>query len=96
MGFQTNEYESSCVGEEPNDDAQVDTDNETVLKCNVTEEVVQLSSEKDENETGNNFEIIGTKIEAKPVEETTPLGSKFGESGERIRSARIKSARSAR
>ena len=52
--------------------------------------------EKDENETGNNFEIIGTKIEAKPVEETTPLGSKFGESGERIRSARIKSARSAR
>ena len=38
------------------------------------------------------FEVVGTKLEAAAV----PLGSKFGESGERLRSARIRSARSAR
>ena len=37
------------------------------------------------------FEVVGTKLEA-----AVPLGSKFGESGERLRSARIRSARSAR
>ena len=45
------------------------------------------------------FAIIGQKIEpvsARPTEEPTPQGSKFGEAGERIRSARIRSARSAR
>ena len=47
----------------------------------------------------NNFEIVGKKIEShleNAIQEPTPLGSKFGESGERIRSARIRSARSAR
>ena len=38
------------------------------------------------------FEVVGTMLEAAAV----PLGSKFGESGERLRSARIRSARSAR
>ena len=45
------------------------------------------------------FEVVGRKVEAKPsgtTEEPTPLGSKFGEAGERIRSARIRSARSTR
>ena len=45
------------------------------------------------------FAIIGQKIEpgsARPTEEPTLQGSKFGEAGERIRSARIRSARSAR
>ena len=44
----------------------------------------------------DDMEVVGKKIEAKTVDEPTPLGSKFGESGERIRSARIRSARSAR
>ena len=45
------------------------------------------------------FEVVGTKIEALQGEEAggaVPLGSQFGESGERLRSARSRSARTAR
>ena len=53
----------------------------------------------DASEVGH-MEVVGSRIETRPLnagqEEHTPLGSKFGESGERLRSARIRSARSAR
>lgn len=48
------------------------------------------------------FQIVGTKIEAGPAgpageaDGVVPLGSHFGESGERLRSARTRSARTAR
>ena len=57
----------------------------------------EVSNSVTDDEEG--FAVIGQKIEpvsSKPTEEPTPLGSKFGEAGERIRSARIRSARSAR
>ena len=46
------------------------------------------------------MEIVGRQLERKSSDNDqdafTPMGSRFGESGERIRSARIRSARSAR
>ena len=57
----------------------------------------EVSNSMTDDEEG--FAVIGEKIEpvsSRPTEEPTPLGSKFGEAGERIRSAKIRSARSAR
>ena len=57
----------------------------------------EVSNSMTDDEEG--FAVIGEKIKpvsSRPTEEPTPLGSKFGEAGERIRSAKIRSARSAR
>ena len=53
-----------------------------------------------DTEEGPKMEIVGRQLERKTSDDEqdafTPMGSRFGESGERIRSARIRSARSAR
>ena len=57
----------------------------------------EVSNSVTDEEEG--FAVIGEKIQpvsSRPIEEPSPLGSKYGEAGERIRSARIRSARSAR
>ena len=57
----------------------------------------EVSNSVTDEEEG--FAVIGEKIQpvsSRPIEEPIPLGSKYGEAGERIRSARIRSARSAR
>ena len=60
----------------------------------VTEVVHSDSFDVDGDEP---MEIVGKQLEQKSREDAfTPMGSRFGESGERIRSARIRSARSAR
>ena len=63
----SNENEFNSVGEEPNDNAQVDAENETVSNCNVTEEVVQLSSEEENGTKVNDAALCVLESKASDI-----------------------------